>query len=67
MRTRSLWNYYRDKIDDVNDYDSDRKPFKYKTKNSRKNPTKPNTTATNSCKIHIQLKNHDQHNHQYQL
>ena len=30
--TGSLWNYYRDKIDDVDDIASDGKPFEYKTK-----------------------------------
>ena len=32
----SLWNYYRDIIDDVDDNASDGKSFKYKKKNSRK-------------------------------
>ena len=34
----SLWNYYRDKIDDVNDNASDGKSFKYKTKIVGKTP-----------------------------
>ena len=32
MTSGSLWNYYRDKIDDVIDNASDGKSFKYKTK-----------------------------------
>ena len=32
MRRGSFWNYYRDKIDDVNDNASDCKPFKCKIK-----------------------------------
>ena len=32
MTSRSLWNYYRDEIDDVDDNVSDGKSFKYKTK-----------------------------------
>ena len=32
MASESLWNYYRDKIDDVDDNASDAKSFKYKTK-----------------------------------
>ena len=32
MTSGSLWNYYRDKIDDVDDNVSDGKSFKYKTK-----------------------------------
>ena len=32
MTSGSLWNYYRDKIDDVDDNVSDGKSFEYKTK-----------------------------------
>ena len=32
MTSGSLWNYYRGKIDDVDNNDSDGKSFKYKTK-----------------------------------
>ena len=32
MKSGSLWNYYRDKIDDVDDDASNNKSFKYKTK-----------------------------------
>ena len=32
MTSGSLWNYYRDKIDDVDNNDSDGKSSKYKTK-----------------------------------
>ena len=31
MTSGSLWNYYRDKIDDVDDNASDAKSFEYKT------------------------------------
>ena len=30
MTSGSLWNYYRDKIDDVDDNDSDGKSYEYK-------------------------------------
>ena len=32
MTSGTLWNYYRDEIDDVDDNASDGKSFKYKTK-----------------------------------
>ena len=32
MTSESLWNYYKDKVDNVNDNDSNGKSFKYKTK-----------------------------------
>ena len=32
MTLGSLWNYYRDEIDDVGDNDSDGKSFEYKKK-----------------------------------
>ena len=32
MTSESLWNYYRNEINDVNDNASDNKSFKYKTK-----------------------------------
>ena len=32
MTSESLWSYYRDKIDDVDDNASDGKSFEYKTK-----------------------------------
>ena len=32
MKSGSLWNYYRDKIDDVGNNTSDAKSFIYKTK-----------------------------------
>ena len=44
MTSGSLWNYYRDEIDDVDDNDSDVKSFKCKTKIKRKTlerPTQP--------------------------
>ena len=37
----SLWNYYRDKIDDVDDNGSDDKSFEYKTKLIGKLPKRP--------------------------
>ena len=37
----SLWNYYRDKIDDVDDNASDDKSFEYKTKLIGKSPKRP--------------------------
>ena len=37
----SLWNYYRDKIDDVDDNASDDKSFEYKTKLIGKLPKRP--------------------------
>ena len=40
----SLWNYYQDKIDYINDNPSDGKSFKYKTKiagKTRKRPLRP--------------------------
>ena len=41
MSSGSLWNYYRDKIDDVDDNTSDGKSFKYKTKTIGKTPERP--------------------------
>ena len=41
MRSGSLWNYYRDEIDDVNDNASDGKSFKYRAKTVQKSPGKP--------------------------
>ena len=38
MTSRSLWNYYRDEIDGVDDNASDGKSFKYKTKIVGKTP-----------------------------
>ena len=37
----SLWNYYRDEVDNINDNPSDGKSFKYKTKIAGKTPKKP--------------------------
>ena len=60
MTSGSLWNYYRDKIDDVdvNDSASDDKPFEYKTKVVEKDQ-----------KDHHNLENQetqtDLHNHWY--
>ena len=47
MTSGSLWNYYGDKIDnvDVNDSASDGKSFKYKTKIIEKTPERPLQTG----------------------
>ena len=44
MTSGSLWNYYWDEIDDVDDNASDSKSFEYKTKIVVKTPKKNNTT-----------------------
>ena len=41
MISGRLWNYYRDKINDVDDNASDDKSFKYKTKTAGKTPERP--------------------------
>ena len=41
MTAASLWNCYRDEIDDVDDNISDGKSFKYKTKIVGKTPERP--------------------------
>ena len=41
MTSRSLWNYYRDEIDDVYNNTSDGKSFEYKTKIVGKTPALP--------------------------
>ena len=41
MTSGSLWNYYREEIDDVDDNASDGKSFKYKTKIVGKSPERP--------------------------
>ena len=41
MTSKSLWNYYRVKIDDVDDNASDGKSFIYKTKIVGKTPERP--------------------------
>ena len=41
MIAESLWNYLRDRIDNINDNASDGKPFKYKTKIVGKTPARP--------------------------
>ena len=41
MTSGSLWNYYTDEIDDVDDNVSDSKSFKYKTKIVGKTPQRP--------------------------
>ena len=41
MTSGSLWNYYRDEIDNINDNASDGKSFKHKTKMVGKSPVRP--------------------------
>ena len=41
MTSGSLWNYYRDEIEDVSDNASDIRSFKYKTKIVGKTPERP--------------------------
>ena len=41
MVSESLWNYYRDEIDDVDDNSSDGKLFEYITKLLEKTPQRP--------------------------
>ena len=41
MTSGSLWNYYRDKIDDVDNNASVGKSFRYKTKIVGKTPERP--------------------------
>ena len=41
MTSGSLWNYYRDEIDDVGDNILDGKSFKFKTKITGKTPERP--------------------------
>ena len=41
IKSGSLWNYHRDKTDDVDAGASDGKSFKYKTNIIRKTPEKP--------------------------
>ena len=41
MTSGSLWNYYRDEIDDVDDNASDGRSFKDKTKIVGKSPKRP--------------------------
>ena len=61
----SLWNYYRDKIDDVDDNASDGKSFEYKTKIVENTPERsenegdPNRppVPTLNVEVTIQLKN----------
>ena len=41
MTSGNLWNYYRDKINNINDNASDGKSIKYKTKIVGKTPERP--------------------------
>ena len=41
MTPESLWNYYRDAVDNINNNAADGKSFKYKTKIVRRTPQRP--------------------------
>ena len=41
MTSGSLWNFYRDEIDDVDDNASDGRSFEYKTKKVGNTPERP--------------------------
>ena len=64
MTSRSLYNYYKGEIDDINDNASDGKSFKYKTKIVRKTPPQPGNEGnvkrlavpTLNVEVTIQLK-----------
>ena len=45
IKSRSLWNYYRDEIDNVDDNPLDGKPFKYRIKIIGKIEARPDRTA----------------------
>ena len=45
MTSGSLWNYYRDEIDNVDDNASNGKSFKYKTKIIRETEARPDRPA----------------------
>ena len=47
MTSGSLWNYYRDEIDHINDNASDGKSCNYKTKTVRKRPGPRNERDSN--------------------
>ena len=50
MTSGSLWNYYRDEVDNVNDNALDGKSFKYKTKITCKPTCKKQTrTVYKTC------------------
>ena len=72
MTSVSLWNYYKDEIDDVYDNASDGNSFNYKTKivgNTPKRLPQPKRHC-NYHQIQIDLNQndyHDHHSHHYQL
>ena len=72
MTSGSLWNYYKDEIDDVYDNASDGNSFNYKTKivgNTLERLLQPKRHCTYH-QIQIDLNQndyHDHHNHHYQL
>ena len=47
MASGSLWNYYRDEVDEVNDNPSDGTSFKYKTKITEKTEAGPEHLSEN--------------------
>ena len=66
MTLGSLWNYFKDEIDDVDKNASDGKSFKCKTKIVGKHHKHQNHRHDHH-KIQMELNHHDHHNHQYQL
>ena len=72
MTSGSLWNYYKDEVDDVYDNASDGNSFNYKTKivgNTPEGLPQPKRHR-NYHQIQISLNQnnyHDHHNHHYQL
>ena len=58
MTSGSLWNYYRDEIDNVDNYASDGKSFKYKRKTVGKTPERPSkpSETTLNYEVTISLK-----------
>ena len=48
MTSRSLWNYYRDEVDDIKDNASDGKSFDYKAK-SGKSEARPAAWKCRTC------------------
>ena len=62
----SLWNCYRDDIDDVDHNASDGESFKYKTKILGKTPKRAEQ-YNNHHQIQIDLNQNYRHNQQYQL
>ena len=57
----SLWNYYRDEIDHINDNASNGESFKYKTMHEDLHD------HHNQIQVTMEINQHDQINHQYHL